>query len=144
MGGLANIGVPDFFKISLKPFDYGFEDWTGAYGKPIPEGTPEYEEAEKERIEYMSENPLYGRIVEYKGDDESLYDAPISFDELVFTIRLGRYISNIQMKGGINGSEYIGIRQDDNSIVFYKPAILYECDEQNENYYAEDGVLYTK
>ncbi len=143
LGGFANIGVPAWFRISLKPFDDGFEPWTGPYGKPIREGTKEYEEAEKARKEYMAKNPLYGRIVAYEGDDESLYDAPISFDELVFTIKLGKYISSIQTQSGIGGSEYIGIRQEDNSIVFYKPVVRFECDEQNETFYSVDGVLYS-
>ncbi len=84
LGGFANIGVPDFFRISLKPFDDGFEPWTGPYGKPLLEGSVEYEEAQNARKEYMEQNPLYDKIVPYEGDDESLYDAPISFDTLVF------------------------------------------------------------
>ena len=91
----------------------------------------------------MEKNPLYGRIIEYEGDDKTLYDAPISFDELVFTIRLGKNVSSIQMEGGIEGSEYLGIRQEDNSIVFYKPMVLFECDEQNESFYTVDGVLFS-
>ncbi len=143
LGGFANIGVPDFFRISLKPLDDGFEPWTGPYGKPIPEGTKEYEDAENARKEYMKQNPLYGRIVAYKGGDESLYDAPISYGEKIFTINLGRYISKIQIDSGIDGREYIGFRQDDDSIVFYEPRIRFNCDDQNETFYAKDGILYS-
>ena len=144
LGGFANIGVPDFFRISLKPFDDGFEPWTGPYGKPIPEGTKDYEEAQNARKEYMEQNPLFDKIISYEGDDESLYDAPISFNTVVFTINLGQYINEINMREGIDGKEYIGIRQDDDSIVFYKPTVYFNCDEQNETFYAEDGVLYSK
>ena len=143
LGGFANIGVPAWFKISLKPFDDGFEPWTGPYGKPIPEGTREWEDAENARIEYMKQNPLYGRIVTYEGDDESLYDAPISFEQLIFTINLGKNINSIEIDAGIDGKEYIGIRKDDGSIVFYKPAIYFNCNEQNETFYARDGILYS-
>lgn len=143
LGGFANIGVPDFFRISLKPLDDGFEPWTGPYGKPIPEGTKEYEDAENARKEYMKQSPLYGRIVTYKGDNESLYDAPISFGEKVFTINLGKYISKIQIEAGIDDREYIGFRQDDGSIVFYEPRIRFNCDDQNETFYAKEGVLYS-
>ena len=143
LGGFANIGVPAWFKISLKPFDDGFEPWTGPYGRSIPEGTKEWEDAENARIEYMEQNPLYGRIVTYEGDDESLYDAPISFEQLIFTINLGKNINSIEIDAGIDGKEYIGIRQDDGSIVFYKPAIYFNCNEQNETFYARDGILYS-
>lgn len=143
LGGFANIGLPAWFEISLKPFDDGFEPWTGPYGKPIPEGTKEWEEAENARIEYMKQNPLYGRIVTYEGDSEALYDAPISFEQLIFTIRLGRYINSVKISAGIDGKEYIGIKQDNGNIIFYKPAIIFECDEQNKTFYSEDGVLYS-
>jgi hypothetical protein len=143
LGGFANIGVPDFFMITLKPFDDGFEEWTGPYGKPLMEGDRGWEEAEAARREYMEKAPLYGKIVKYEGEDETLYDAPVSFDELIFTVNLGRYINSIQMYDGIDDSEYIGIRQDDDSIVFYEPKIRFNCSDQNETFYAKDGILYS-
>ena len=144
LGGRANMGVPAYFGITLKPLDYGFQEWTGPYGRPLEEGTSAYEEAKAARKEYMEQNPLYGKIVTYKGDDETLYDAPISFDELVFTIRLGKYINSIMLDSVIDGSDYVGFRQDDGSIVFYAPVYYFECDEENETFYAEDGTLYLK
>ena len=138
---------PSWFSISLKPFDDGFETWTGPYGKPLEEGTDEWNQMEEARREYMenSGNPLYGRIVEYIGEDENLYDAPISYEKMIFKINLNRYISSIHMNPGWGGgSEYLGIRQDDGSIVFYEPAVYFTCDEENETFYAADGILYLK
>ena len=92
-----------------------------------------------------SGNPLYGRIVEYQGEDETLYDAPISYDKKVFTINLNRYINSVQLDyGWTEISDYLGIRQDDGSIVFYEPAVYFTCDEANETFYAVDGRLYLK
>ena len=81
--------------------------------------------------------------VTYEGDSEALYDAPISFEQLIFTIRLGRYINSVKISAGIDGKEYIGIKQDNGNIIFYKPTIIFECDEQNKTFYSEDGVLYS-
>ena len=135
---------PSMFGFCQKPLDDGFEEWTGPYGKPLEEGTQTWKDAEAARQEYMKKSPLYGRLVEYEGEDESLYDAPISFEKLTFTINLNRYISSIKMNDQwADRKEYIGIRQDDNSIVFYKPVVYFNCDPQNENFYAENGYLYS-
>jgi hypothetical protein len=144
LGGFKNIGVPDFFGIKLKPFDEGFEEWTGPYGKPLQEGTPEWEEANNARLEYMKQNPLYEKIVDYKGEDESLYDAPISFEKLTFTINLGKYINSVKISGGFGDANYIGFRQDNGSIIFYEPAVIFNCSEQNETFYSKDGILYSR
>ena len=140
---------PSCFGISLKPFDDGFETWTGPYGKPLEEGTDEWNHMQEARQEYMenSGNPLYGCIVYYKGEDEALYDAPISYDKMVFKINLSRYISSVNLRyygWGGSISEYLGIRQEDGSIVFYEPAVYFTCDEENETFYAVDGRLYLK
>lgn len=140
---------PYCFGISLKPFDDGFETWTGPYGKPLEQGTEAWNKMQEARQEYMenSGNPLYGRIVEYKGEDEALYDAPISYDKMVFKINLSRYISSVNLSyygWGGSISEYFGIRQEDGSIVFYEPAVYFTCDEENETFYAVDGRLYLK
>lgn len=145
LGGYANIGVPALFGISIKPFDDGFDMWTGPYGKPLEEGTEAWNEMEEARREYMENTPLYGRIVEYQGEDETLYDAPISYDKMVFTINLNKYINSVKLDyGWTEISGYLGIRQDDGSIVFYEPAAYFTCDEENETYYAVDGRLYLK
>ena len=76
-----------------------------------------------------------------------MYDAPISYDKMVFKINLSRYISSVNLRyygWGGSISEYLGIRQEDGSIVFYEPAVYFTCDEENETFYAVDGRLYLK
>jgi len=127
IGGHINIGVPALFSVSIKPFDEGFEaPYSGAYGQPLPEDSPYASENEKALEEYMSGNPLYGRIVRYEGDDESLYDGPISFEDLEFTVYPGQYVQNVLItnyENRFDAERYIGIKQEDGSIIFYTPVI---------------------
>ena len=72
-----------------------------------------------------------------------MYDGPISYDKMVFTINLGRYINEIHLDNSFGREPYIGFRQEDGSIVFYEPAVYFNCDSQNETFYSENGILYS-
>ena len=66
-------------------------------------------------------------------------DHPVSCQDLVFTIRIGKNISDINRA---IPTGYVGLKQEDGAIVFYRPRMYFECDPENTYFYSKDGVLY--
>ena len=74
-----------------------------------------------------SDPVLDGKYVKYVGNDQSLYDGPISFDKLVFTINPGANVKSTMITDYDTLPEkdrYFGVKKDDGSIVFYEPVIV--------------------
>ena len=75
-------------------------------------------------------------------------DTEYSFEDVEFTIKLGKNVGQVYIS--YTGRErnpaytYIGVINEDESITFYRIYFRFECDEENETYYAEDGILYEK
>ncbi|WP_044932791.1 hypothetical protein [Butyrivibrio sp. AC2005] len=147
LGGRIGIGVPDEFGIEFKPLDdSGFEPkYLPSLSQKL---TPEMEEEnEKLRQEYLSDQWLYDRTEYYKGTDDALYDGHISFEELKFTVNLGKNIEGVAVLDYSRTKPewaYLGIRQDDGNIIFYQPVYSFNCDKDNQNFYSKEGKLYSK
>ena len=106
--------------------------------------------------EYTEQHPdeLCGHLIKVNNPDGSLatesgFDPEsLFYKDITFTINIGKNVSGT----GPHISDYSileeiykdGIIQSDGSILVYRPALYFNVDPENETYYAEDGVLYTK
>ncbi|MBP5491315.1 MAG: hypothetical protein J6Y08_00540 [Clostridiales bacterium] len=83
--------------------------------------------------------------VKYKGDDPEAYDMEVSFDEVVFTLKIGKnierqYIFYANVSSDVY--DYIAIENDDGSVTFYKVYFEVEVSKDNEKFYSKNGKLY--
>ena len=67
----------------------------------------------------------------------------VYFDEVVFTVYINEDVRNIKI-GGSHNEEYLAFRNDDGSVTVYRYYLYFECSEENEKFYAKDGILYEK
>ncbi|MBO4927227.1 MAG: hypothetical protein J5379_03125 [Clostridiales bacterium] len=101
---------------------------------------------------YGTNAPILAFVVEtdcdvpYKGLEESKYEVPVSFEKIVFTLKLGKNIGEIHtqyVSGTVRkDANYIGVTQEDGSVIFYQVFFEVECSQKNKTYYSEDGKLY--
>ena len=75
------------------------------------------------------------------GPDPAAYGSPVTWQDLIFTVHLGRNVSSASYTAG---SGYVGIRQGNGSIAFYRPVVRFDCDPGNSTLYSRDGFLYLK
>ncbi|MBO4688160.1 MAG: hypothetical protein J5636_06565 [Clostridiales bacterium] len=86
--------------------------------------------------------------LQFKGTDPEKYkDVEVSFDEVVFTLKIGKNIKTVHMN--YNDREdfdynWVGIEKEDGSVVFYRVYFEVECDDENKTYFSKDGKLYQK
>lgn len=74
-------------------------------------------------------------------------DTKVEFQDIVFTIILDDEICSVDIQAYDTPSQYrryLGVMNDDGSITFYHVFYRFECPDENEKYYAEDGKLYGK
>ena len=69
------------------------------------------------------------------------FDVPVTWQDLEFTIYLGRELREIAR---ITEPPYYGVKNPSGGIDFYRPVCRFVCDEGNETFYSRDGVLYQR
>ncbi len=87
-----------------------------------------------------------GDEVEWKGTDPANYkDVNVSFDEVVFTLKIGKNVEKVWMSYSSEesqGKNYIPVVQEDGSVIFYHVFFEVECSAENKKYYSKNGKLY--
>ena len=78
---------------------------------------------------------------------EAEYKVPVSYDKIVFTLKLGKNIGAIHtqyysehVSEDVN---YVGVTQEDGSVIFYQVFFEVECSKENKTFYSKKGKLYT-
>lgn len=103
----------------------------GFIGTGVP--CPFHIEAEKCSVNHVSNNP----------DD---YEVPVSFQDMIFDLKIGSNINNIYQNLYITKTtdpySYVGVNQPDGSVIFYRILVNVELDPANETYYLKDGIVY--
>ena len=69
------------------------------------------------------------------------FDVPVTWQDLEFTIYLGRELKEIAR---VTEVPYYGVKNLSGGIDFYRPVYRFVCDEGNETFYSRDGVLYKR
>ena len=69
------------------------------------------------------------------------FDVPVTWQDLEFTIYLGRELKEIAR---VTEVPYYGVKNPSGGIDFYRPVYRFVCDEGNETLYSRDGVLYKR
>ena len=84
----------------------------------------------------------------FQGTDPEKYkDVEVSFDEVVFTLKIGKNIKKVHMNyRDREDDEYnwVAIENNDGSVTFYRIYFEVECDDENKTFYSKDGKLYQK
>lgn len=148
MGGLTGIGVPLHFRIE---YEVNWPELPQSRSRKMTE-----EEADAFYREYSEQHPdeLSGHLIKVNNPDGSLATESdidperIVYKDITFTINIGKNISGT----GPHISDYSileeiykdGIIQPDGSILVYRPTLYFDVNPDNEIYYSENGVLYTK
>lgn len=96
--------------------------------------TSAYKESEGGRYSSneVSDDPAYYGI---------LPGTEVHYEVIVFTVNLGRYISQVDVYEQDN---YFIVQGDDGIITIYKYYLHFECDEENEKLYVEKGVVFRR
>ena len=78
---------------------------------------------------------------------EAEYKVPVSYEKIVFTLKLGKNIGAIHtqyysehVSEDVN---YVGVTQEDGSVIFYQVFFEVECSKENKTFYSKKGKLYT-
>lgn len=109
----------------------------GYYGVGVP--SPFRIELGDAYMNAPSDSDFYGV---FSGNLESYgIEEEYSVEELVFTLRIGKNISEIEF---VSMGEYYPHINDDGSITFYHPVVNVVCSEENKSFYSKDGKLYNK
>ena len=86
------------------------------------------------------------RDVSFK-DDPYAYGVPegtkVTYGKITFTVKLGYRVCAIRM-AEIGNDGVLIVWNNDGSLSYYETELYFECDSQNEFFYAEDGVLFDK
>lgn len=79
--------------------------------------------------------------------DDSKEEAVVVYKDIVFTVNVGRNVAKmgvmVEYNICYNISSY-GIRQDDGTVLAYRPTLYFNVAPLNTAFYAEDGVLYKR
>ncbi len=70
-----------------------------------------------------------------------VFDGEYSVEEVVFTLRLGKNISEIEK---VAMDFYYTQLNEDGSITVYHPVVSIVCDKANKHFYSEGGKLYSR
>ncbi len=78
----------------------------------------------------------------YSGNlDEYNISEEYTITDLPFVLNLGKNIETIKY---VVSDEYYPHLNDDGTITFYHPVVSINCSVENENFYSENGKLYSK
>ena len=84
----------------------------------------------------------------WKQEDISAYDVPTTVKDMVFTLRIGKNIKEVYQNfysyNAVTPYSYIGVKQQDGSIVFYRILLNVECSADNQYLYSDNGKLYSR
>ena len=84
--------------------------------------------------------------VEYVSDNPDDYEVPVSFEDMIFELKLGANIKSIATflysPNAVEHYRHIGVMQEDGSVIFYRILVNGECSPQSTYYYAKEGILY--
>lgn len=131
LGGYFGTGVPDPFRIQVQ--DPKFALWRAEKSGTV---------SEEQKAELLNnEKRLENYFNEYAYPDPGKYEVPVSLEELVFKLHIGRFVEKLHVDKYMS---YVGWVQKDKSIVFYAPVVYIECSPDNRVFYAKDGKLYRR
>ena len=66
------------------------------------------------------------------------------YEEIVFKIKIDNNVKEVYIDSSGEVPGYLAVVNDDLSITFYRYYLFFECSEENEYLYSEEGVLYYK
>ena len=133
LGGFTGIGVPANFEIS--------------YDKTIEKVIlSDLNIVNGDAIADTDADPVSQAAVNADVSDGK-EEAVVVYKDITFTINVGKNVAKIgnMVKHNIcyNISSY-GIRQDDGTVLVYRPTLYFNVAPLNTAFYAEDGVLYKR
>lgn len=130
LGGFIGIGVPTNFEIKYDPaVDY------------VNLSTLNIINEETDSPEPVSAAAADTDITPGKEDAVAVYK------DIVFTVNVSKNIAKMGNMSTYNICYQIssrGIRQDDGTVLVYRPTLRFNVAPLNTNFYAEDGVLYNR
>jgi hypothetical protein len=79
--------------------------------------------------------------------DDGKEETAVVYKDIVFTVNVGRNITKMGVMNEYNICYNItshGIRQDDGTVLVYRPTLYFNVAPLNTAFYAEDGILYKR
>lgn len=131
LGGYYGTGVPDPFRIQVQ--EPNFALWRKEKSGAVSE--------EDKAYLLNNEKRLRNYFNEYAYPDPSRYEVPVSLEELIFKLHIGRFVEKLYVSRSLT---YIGRVRQDKSIVFYAPVVYIDCSPDNRVFYSKEGRLYRR
>ena len=97
----------------------------------------------------------------FEGTDPSLYDYPVSFEKIEFTVNLGKNIKKVRLQydpdpepvkvtnedGTVEytpvepQNQWLAFKQEDGRVIWYEATLYFNVSPENKYYYSENGKL---